>query len=330
MRTARPLAAALATAAAVLVAGCGSSEEPPPVPEPAASPPLEQRPAGRLVKLGGAPEGVVADPETGLVAVALRNQPRLALVDGRRARVERMVDLPASARHLALARAGGPVLVPAEGANRLVTVKLPSGETAASTKVGRFPHDATAALGGRVWTADEFGDSVSVVEDGKVVKTLSAPSQPGGVAASQGLVGAVAVKARKFEAYDARALRSVGRIDAGVGPTHVVAHPDGRMFVVDTQGDAVLFYRLRPELRIYDRLNVPGTPFGISFDPKRDRLWVTQTALNTVKAYTIGRPPREVASYPTVRQPNTVSVDPSSGRVYVGGRDGRLQVIDPR
>ena len=41
--------------------------------------------------------------------------------------------------------------------------------------------------------------------------------------------------------------------------------------------------------------------------------------------------PRELARYPTVRQPNTVAVDPASGRVFVtGSRDGTLQILDPR
>ena len=39
----------------------------------------------------------------------------------------------------------------------------------------------------------------------------------------------------------------------------------------------------------------------------------------------------EVARFPTVRQPNTVAVDPSSGRVFVGSREtGQLQLIDAR
>ena len=39
----------------------------------------------------------------------------------------------------------------------------------------------------------------------------------------------------------------------------------------------------------------------------------------------------EVARFPTVRQPNTVAVDPTTGRVFVGSREtGQLQLIDPR
>jgi DNA-binding beta-propeller fold protein YncE len=39
--------------------------------------------------------------------------------------------------------------------------------------------------------------------------------------------------------------------------------------------------------------------------------------------------PREVARFPTVGQPNTVAVDPDSGRVFVVGRGtGELQTIE--
>ncbi len=40
---------------------------------------------------------------------------------------------------------------------------------------------------------------------------------------------------------------------------------------------------------------------------------------------------RELARYPTVRQPKTVIVDPVGGHVFVtGSKDGTLQILDPR
>ena len=40
--------------------------------------------------------------------------------------------------------------------------------------------------------------------------------------------------------------------------------------------------------------------------------------------------PAEVARFPTVRQPNTVAVDPDTGRVWIASRStGELQTIDP-
>jgi hypothetical protein len=38
-----------------------------------------------------------------------------------------------------------------------------------------------------------------------------------------------------------------------------------------------------------------------------------------------------IASHPTVRQLNTVVVNPESGRVFVAGAEGEeLQIVDPR
>ena len=40
---------------------------------------------------------------------------------------------------------------------------------------------------------------------------------------------------------------------------------------------------------------------------------------------------RELARYPTVRRPNTVAVEPASGRVFVtGSKDGTLRILHPR
>ena len=139
-----------------MLVGCGSEqgsseedaseqgapeESPPPAPEPAEAQPLEEDPAGEVVEVGNEPEGVVADPETGLVAVGLRDPGQLALVDGGNGEVIRNVKLPESPRHLQLAAPGGPILVPAEGSDTLVQVSLPEGEITSETMVGANPHD---------------------------------------------------------------------------------------------------------------------------------------------------------------------------------------------
>lgn len=307
------------------------------MPEPAASPAPRVEPEGRVVRLPGAPEGIVADPETGLVAVGLRGRvressrdDRLALVDGRTGEVEQRVRVSNAPRHLQIAGPGGPVLVPTEDTNSLQEVSLPSGRVT-TTPVGREPHDATAAAG-RIFVGNELEDTVSVLDGGREIRRLPAPVQPGGLAGTaRGEVGVVGVRGRMFEVYDGRSLRSLGRIGAGVGPTHVVSEPEGCFYIADTQGDAVLLVHLVPKLEQIRRINVPGAPYGIAVDPVLDRLWVTQTALNTVAEYALnGRRPRLVATHPTVRQPNTVTVNPRSGRVYVAGRDDELQIIEPR
>lgn len=328
----------LLTLATILLVGCGAEQDaaqkrPPPAPEPADAPPLEKKPAGRVVEVGPAPEGIAADPKTGLVAVALRNPNELALVDGQSGETVRKVDLSESARHLDLVGTGGPVLVPAEGSDSLVQVALPDGEITSETPVGDFPHAAAAAPNGRIFVANEKDSTASIIKDGREIREIQTPLKPGGVAATgDGLVGIVGVRSLTLEIFDADTLESVGHVDAGEGPTHVRAGPEKRFYVTDTRGDAVLVYAARPEPERLDRVTVRGSPYGMAIDPERKQLWVTLTAEQSVVQFALeGRTLREIARYPTVRQPNSVAVDTASGRVFVTGKaDGQLQILDPR
>jgi DNA-binding beta-propeller fold protein YncE len=84
--------------------------------------------------------------------------------------------------------------------------------------------------------------------------------------------------------------------------------------------------------RLLARFPLPGRPYGIATDARRDRLWVTLTATNQVVAlWAARRSPRTLAAYATGRQPNAVAVDPRSGRVFVADTGAAaVQLIDPR
>ena len=313
--------------------GAAREESAAPAAEPAEPQPLKEEPAGEVVDVGGGPEGIVADPGTGLVAVGLRDPDELAIVDGGSGEMVRTVELPASPRHLGLAGPGGPVLVPVERGDALVQVGLPGGEVLSETPVGKFPHDAAAGPDGRIFVANEFGNTVSVIEGDEVVETLEAPRQPGGVAVTEnGVVGVIGVSALDLEVFDGETLESLGRLGAGEGPTHLSAGPGDRFYVTDTRGDAVLIYESGSEPEQVGRIPLPGQPYGVAVDPGRGHLWVTLTAENELVQFDLGGDTlRELARYPTVSEPNTVAVDTSSGRVYVAGRaDGELQILDPR
>jgi DNA-binding beta-propeller fold protein YncE len=72
-------------------------------------------------------------------------------------------------------------------------------------------------------------------------------------------------------------------------------------------------------------------PYGIASDPKRDLAWVTLTASNEVVGFDMtGGAPVQRYRLPTVRQPNSVAVDPDSGRVFVASANGEgVSVIQP-
>lgn len=318
--------AAVGLAAALLGAGCGGSEVLPPAAEPAESPPASERPAGRVVPAGTRPEGLVFDSGSGLVAIGTRAPNELVLYDPAAHRVVKRIALAGAPRHLASSGPGN-VLVPAEQIDELLSVSIPAG-VMEMTEVGAHPHDATTAAG-RTFLANEFGDSVSVIEDGKLTDSLEAPQQPGGIAAvGDRYVVVVAVSERRVEAYDARSLEPIGEAAAGAGPTHVATLGD-RAYVADTQGDAILTFRVGPGLDALGSSPEPGSPYGIAADPARQMLWVTLTARNELIGLAVGEGElTRVASYPTVRQPDSVTVDPASGDVFVAGRtDGVIEQI---
>lgn len=321
--------AALALAALAL-GGCGSAtvHELPPAAEPARSPATTQPPAGRVVEVGDAPEGVAADPRSGQFAVALRDPDRLALVAAGTGRVTRRVALPGAPRHLGFNPAAGRYLVPAESAGRMVEVQAPGGAVAVDVAVGEHPHDAAAASG-RVFVGNERSNTVSVLDGGRVVDTFGVATQPGGVAAAGDgrLVAVVSVRERLLQLFDARTLRLVDEAPAGVGPTHVVAFGN-RVYVVDTRGGALLIYHLEPRLTLTRRVHLPGAPYGLALDPVRRRLWVTLTQTNELVGLVADKTAPEVARLPTIRQPDAVAVDSASGTVAVTGRSGGvLQLI---
>lgn len=333
-RPARLAAARVVAVLAAALAGCGSEpvRELPRAAEPPRSPPLVATPAGRVVPVGAEPEGAVADPRTGTVAVALRDPPGLALVDGASGRVRRVVALPGAPRHLALAAAGGPVLVPAESADALLTVALRSGRVTARVAVGAHPHDVAAVAGGVAAVGEEGGNAVAFVRAGRLVRTVPVATQPGGLAAldARRTLAVVSVRERVLELYDARSGRRIARAPAGAGPTHVACLERTWCYVLDTRGDVVLVFRRTARLELARRVSLPGGPYGIALDPRRRLLYVTLPARNELAELPADGRPHVVRRWPTVRQPQTVAVDAASGRVFVTGRTaGVLEILRP-
>jgi DNA-binding beta-propeller fold protein YncE len=337
MRTS-PRRSLILTAACCLMAGCGSggvhdtaAKPLPPAAEPGVSPVPAATPAGRVQRLDAFPEGIAVDPGTGRVAVGLRNPDRLAILDGASGRLLHRLVLPESPRHLLLGREPGVVLVPAERADTLVRVNVRTARILSRVRVGTFPHGVVQS-GRRIFVADELGGRISVVQGDQVLATLGGLTQPGGLAIAGGRLAVVDVRTRRLVVFDVRTLKRLADVPAGIGATHAVADRAGEILVADTEGRALLVYRLTPTVRLVGRLPLPGTPYGIAIDPVHDQLWLTLTSSNRLLGFQVGHGrPRQFASYPTVRQPNTVAVDPASGRLFVASRTAsELETIRPR
>ena len=301
--------------------------------EPATAPPAATTPAGTVRTVGPLAEGAVFDARTGLLAVAVRNPDRLLLIDGGTLAVRRSVPLPGHARHLQLAAAGGPVLVPGEDAGRLVVVSLPDGGVTASVAVGKQPHDAAPAAGGRIAVGNEFSGTVSIIDGGRVQRTITGLVQPGGVVdagviAGRPIEAVVDVHTYQVSTYDPSTGKRLARKGAGAGPTHAQLAGPNRLAVADTRGDAILTFSVSP-LRRTGRLGLAGAPYGMATDPQTHTVWVTLTARNEVVGLDVATAvPRVIARYPTVAQPDTVAVAPGSHTVWViGARNGQVQRI---
>ncbi|GAB3889605.1 hypothetical protein GCM10029964_059590 [Kibdelosporangium lantanae] len=117
---------------------------------------------------------------------------------------------------------------------------------------------------------------------------------------------------------------------AGKGATNAVVDRFGRVLVTDTRGGALLAFSVNPVL-LKQNYPVPGAPYGIAYDPRRDLAWVTLTERNEVVGYYVaGGEPVEKYRFATVVQPNSVTVDPGSGRVFVASATGGgVQVVQP-
>lgn len=321
------------TPAAPGVAGAPArfAEPLPPPAEPATSPPVTVPPAGRTVPVGTAPEGIVADGPSRRVAIGVRQPDQLVLLDPDSGAVASRVPLPGVLRHLQVEEPGRTVLVPDESSNSLIRVALPDGPASSQVITGTMPHDATRASNGDVYVANEAGGSVVVVRGDRIVHTFTDVTQPAGLASVGDRTGLIDVRENSLTIYENGTFAGVLELPAGAGPTHLVADKHGRMIATDTRGGQVLVFDPSGTPRQVGRVAVPGEPYGIAYDPPRDRLWVTVTATNQVVGFDMTDPtPREVARIPTVRQPNTVAADPRTGRLFVTGTtDGVVQIIDP-
>ncbi len=161
------------------------------------------------------------------------------------------------------------------------------------------------------------------MRNGGVTKVVGAPIQPGEMASSPdgSVMITVGVRGRRITAYRNDG-SIIGSANCGAGPTHAVTGADGLYWVVDTNGGAILGFRVDGHgPHQVARIPVGAKPYGIAYDESRSTLWVTLTASNQlVGLHLKGTLVATRTEYDTVRQPNTDAVDAGTGTLVVTDR----------
>ncbi|MFC7450404.1 hypothetical protein [Rhodococcus daqingensis] len=323
----------LAGALLLLVTGCSSENggEKLKTIEPATaavSPATVAAPAGTVRPLPGAVETATFDATTGTVALLTPEADRLLLVSaGDPAAAPREVRLPGGVASLGAAR-DGVVLVPAGRA--FARVDLASGQVT-TVEVDGDVRSAVLLDSGATAVGTADGAVVVLDPDGKQSERVS------GLAS----VDALGVTGEQLTALDRRQT-SVTEIDipeahlgralrAGEGATNLTTDHFGRVLVTDTRGGELIALTTDP-LMMRQRFPVPNSPYGIAYDDAANLVWVTLTGSNEVVGYDLSSGiPVEKRRFPTVRQPNAVTVDPGTGTLFVGSAAGDgVQSIDTK
>jgi hypothetical protein len=331
----RAAAPAALLVAGLIVAGCGTvsgaaNQQTVPPAEPAVAPPGGLAPAGTVTPLPAPATEVLVDPRTRTVAITLLDPPRLLLTALDRTGTPRQVPLPGPAADLMLAAERGELLVPVTTPGCLVRVPLEGGAPGRTNLDG--PAQAAAVVDGVTVVA--LGDRLAVLDGNRPrapIRGFSDAARLLPVHATSGAKIWVLDRARStVSVVDVSSGEISPELRAGNGAVDAVADRFGRILVTDTRdGELLAFAGDPPMLR--QRFPLPGAPYGVAYDARRDLAWVTLTGRDEVVGLGVaGGEPVVIHRFPTVRQPDAVAVDPVTGRVLVVSASGMgLQVIDP-
>jgi hypothetical protein len=329
--------AAVSLVVVLLVSGCSAGGKSTddlqivanPVAATAPTSPVTATPAvGRLIPVPSAVTALISDQTTRTLAVALANPPSLLLYNlDALDTPPRTIPLAGAVEHLTASPGQLIASIPAKA--QLAEVSLPSGDVTTVAVDGQ-PASARAD-GGQTLVAVRDRKAVEVLDGDKIVKTITGSLYSADDVLTSGGSTVVLDKLRTALFRVDVSGGTIGEgLRAGDGATNAVADSYGRVLVTDTRAGALLAFSTNP-LILRQRYPVPGGIYGIAYDAKRSLAWVTLTERNEVVGYDIrGGEPVEKYRFPTVRQPNSVTVDEQTGRVVVGSAAGEgMQVITP-
>ncbi|MFD9890335.1 YncE family protein [Amycolatopsis sp. NPDC059027] len=293
----------------------------------APSPAVTAKPAGQVLA-APAVSAMAADASSHSLVVAFAQPPSLKIFDVGAAPVEKAtIALPGPAERLTTSPGQVLASIPAKGL--LARVALPSGQLTTTPITGQPA--AGVADGPQTLVAVRDRKAIDVLVDGKVTKTITGDLYSADDVVPTGTGVVVLDRLRTaLLSVDVGAGKLGAGLRAGDGAANAVADDYGRVLVTDARAGALLAFSADP-LLLRQRYPVPGGIYGITYDGKRHLAWVTLTGRNEVVGFDVrGGEPVEKFRFPTVRQPDSVSVDDQDGRVFVGSAAGEgIQVIQP-
>lgn len=319
--------AVIALLAVVALSACSAkpAEQPPPtiVPAgPAVSPPVTVAPAGQVRPLPLKAQAAVFDPATSSLVVLDAEGVTLIPTSG----TLRTVPLPLPATALT-GDGRGAVYLSTRGGYLRVAIR--TGQVTQTRIDGHDGTDFTAiarrsddelVLGSADGAVFTLSSEHTVAAEVKIFTRVDALVTQGNTAVvlDRGQTSVTTIDAGGTSAQHA--------LRAGEGATTMAADPAGRVLVADTRGGSLLVFGSDP-LILRQSYPVPDAPYGLA--GSRTLTWVSLTAANIVVGYDLATGiPVEKVRYPTVRQPDVLTVDDATDTLYTASASGDgVQVI---
>ncbi|WIX99746.1 hypothetical protein QRX60_37690 [Amycolatopsis mongoliensis] len=293
--------------------------------KPAVSPAVTVRPAGQVLTTGAVSALAVAQ---GTLVVALAQPPSLQLYD-LNALASPPVNMPLYSKAEKLTVAPGRVEIAEPDRGVVQQLTLPDRKLT-ETKTGGQPASSIAYGADRLVAMGAAKD-IQLLPASGPARTIGGQlySADDVVDTGRGVVVLDRLRTAVFS-VDVAAGKVNEGLRAGDGAANAVADSYGRVLVTDARAGALIAFSASP-LIMRQRYPVPGGAYGIAYDARRSLAWVTLTERNEVVGFDVrGGEPVEKYRFPTVRQPDSVGVDETSGRVIVGSATGEgTQVIQP-
>ncbi|WP_156744387.1 hypothetical protein [Mycobacterium sp. E740] len=292
------------------------------------SPPVTNRPDGVVWPLAGRAQAAIVDAASGSLAVLAPGPAggSQVTVFSRSGGITATVPLPVAATALA-GDDDGHVYAAARGGYH--RIDLATGGATEIRVEGQPDTEFTAIArraDGRMVLGSADGAVFTLNSDGTVAAQLKIFARVDELATQGNTVVVLDRAQTSVTSLSETGAEREQSLRAGEGATTMVADSAGRVLVADTRGEGLLVFGTDP-LILRQRYPVRDAPYGLA--GSSTLAWVSQTAANSVIGYDLATGiPVEKVRYRTVRQPNSLAYDETSGTLYVvSGTGAGVQVI---